>query len=86
MAFRKSENASTEPKFVIEEECGLISEDSKGNKVKLRLISWNGKPAKYDLRTWYVKEDGTEGMGKGITLSGEQLESLLKILTEMAND
>ena len=61
---------------------GLLDSDSKMHK-ELRLISWNGKDPKYDLRPWGVNEDGTEKCGKGITLDGEELQSLFEILKEM---
>ncbi|MDB2033470.1 PC4/YdbC family ssDNA-binding protein [[Clostridium] symbiosum] len=40
---------------------------------ELNLVSWNDKPAKYDLRNW--NEDGSQ-MGKGITLTKEELATL----------
>lgn len=64
-------------KFEIEKELGKISESSKGWTKELNLISWNGKEAKYDLRDWapeHVK------MGKGITLSIDELKQLKELL------
>lgn len=40
---------------------------------ELNLISWNDKPAKYDLRNWNADRSQ---MGKGITLTGEELKTL----------
>lgn len=48
-------------------------------KVRLNLISWNGGEPKYDIRTW--SEDGSS-MGKGISLSREELLSLRKIIDD----
>lgn len=67
-------------KFEIEKELGSISESSKGWNKELNLISWNGKDAKYDLRDWAPEH---EKMGKGVTLSGEELKKLRDILNEM---
>lgn len=67
-------------KFEIEKELGKISESSKGWNKELNLISWNGKEAKYDLRDW---APGHEKMGKGITLSGDELKQLRDILNTM---
>jgi len=64
-------------KFEIEKELGKISEASKGWNKELNLISWNGKEAKYDLRDW---APGHEKMGKGITLSSNELKQLRDIL------
>lgn len=67
-------------KFEIEKELGKISESSKGWTKELNLISWNGKDAKYDLRDW---APGHEKMGKGITLSMDELKALKELLNSM---
>lgn len=67
-------------KFEIEKELGAISESSKGWTKELNLISWNGKDAKYDLRDWAPQH---EKMGKGITLSLEEVKKLRDILNNM---
>ena len=79
MAFKKSNNTNDEIKYEVLEECGTISVN--GNwETKLRYMSWNGNEPKYDIRAWNT-ENGR--CGKGIGLTGEQLESLLAILKEM---
>ncbi|WP_315080574.1 PC4/YdbC family ssDNA-binding protein [uncultured Clostridium sp.] len=67
-------------KFEIEKELGTISESAKGWKKELNLISWNGKEAKYDLREWAPEH---EKMGKGVTLSADELKKLKDILNGM---
>ena len=67
-------------KFEIEKELGKISESSKGWTKELNLISWNGKEAKYDLRDWSPEH---EKMGKGITLSTDELRILKELLNSM---
>ena len=69
-----------EIKFEIEKELGSISESAKGWTKELNLISWNGKEAKYDLRDW---APGHEKMGKGVTLSSDELKKLRDLLNEM---
>lgn len=69
-----------EIKFEIEKELGSVSESPKGWKKELNLISWNGKEAKYDLREW---APGHEKMGKGVTLSKEELKCLKEILNNI---
>ena len=69
-----------EIKFEIEETIGVIAESAKGWKKELNLISWNGKEAKYDLREW---APGHEKMGKGVTLSKEELKCLKEILNNI---
>lgn len=67
-------------KFEIKETVGVIAESAKGWKKELNLISWNGKEAKYDLRDWAPDH---KKMGKGITLSLDELKSLKKLLSEL---
>lgn len=67
-------------KFEIEKELGVIDESAKGWKKELNLISWNGKEAKYDLREWSPEH---EKMGKGVTLSNDELKALKELLNSM---
>ena len=69
-----------EIKFEIEKELGYISESPKGWTKELNLISWNGKEAKYDLRDWAPEH---EKMGKGVTLSVDELKQLKELLNSM---
>lgn len=64
-------------KYDIEKEIGIISESAKGWRKELNFISWNGKEAKYDLRDWSTEH---EKMGKGITLTNEELKALKELL------
>ena len=69
-----------EIKFKLVETIGTISESNKGWVKELNLISWNERAPKYDLRDWapdHVK------MGKGITLSKEELIKLRDLLNEI---
>ncbi|SDY50184.1 YdbC family protein [Tindallia californiensis] len=66
--------------YNIEKEYGVISESKKGWKKELNLVSWNDRNSKYDLRDW---APGREKMGKGITLTGEELIRLRDLLNEM---
>ncbi len=56
---------------------GVLSTSAKGWTKELRLISWNGRPARFDLREW---APGDEKMGKGVTLSGEELIKLGELI------
>ncbi|WP_249168652.1 YdbC family protein [Alkaliphilus sp. B6464] len=58
----------------------ILSESNKGWTKELNLISWNGREAKFDIREWdpeHIK------MGKGVTLSREELKKLRDILNEI---
>ncbi|WP_019243560.1 MULTISPECIES: YdbC family protein [Bacillus] len=67
-------------KYEITDRIGTISQSPKGWNKELNLISWNGKEAKYDLRDWAPDH---EKMGKGITLSHEELKALRDVLNGM---
>lgn len=67
-------------KYDIVEEIGVISENSKGWTKELNLISWNGAKPKYDLRDW---SPGHEKMGKGITLTEEEVQFLKEIINKL---
>ena len=64
-------------KFEIKQQIGTISESGKGWTKELNLISWNGASPKYDIRDWAPDH---EKMGKGITLTEEEVRALYKIL------
>lgn len=66
-----------ELKYEIIETVGVVSESPKGWTKELNLISWNGREPKYDLRDWSPNK---EKMGKGVTLSEEELVKLKEIL------
>lgn len=65
--------------YEITEHIATISEnDNERFTLELNRISYNGAPAKLDLRRW----DREKGMMlKGLTLSREEAESLSKVLT-----
>lgn len=64
-------------KFEIKKEIGVLSENAKGWRKELNLISWNEAAPKYDIRDWAPEH---EKMGKGVTLTKEEAEELLKAL------
>lgn len=66
--------------YEIVEEIGVLSENPKGWRKELNLVSWNGRPPKFDLRDW---APGHEKMGKGVTLSNEEFEALRELLKQM---
>ncbi|MGI6554551.1 MAG: YdbC family protein [Bacillota bacterium] len=69
-----------EVKFEIKESLGIISESAKGWSKELNLVSWNDRNPKYDIREWSPDH---RRMGKGITMSKEELK-VLKELIEKA--
>lgn len=64
-------------KYEIKEELGEIGANSSGWTKELNLISWNGGAEKYDIRDWSPDH---EKMGKGITLTKEEVLRLKELL------
>jgi hypothetical protein len=67
-------------KYEIVNKFGVLSKSTSGWAKELNLISWNDREPKYDLRDWSA--DGTK-MGKGVTLSKEELLALKELLNSM---
>lgn len=63
--------------YEIVEEIAVLSENAKGWRKELNKISWNGGAPKYDIRDWAPEH---EKMGKGVTLTEEELQKLKEIL------
>ena len=64
-------------KYEITQELGVISESKSGWTRELNLVSWNGGAPKFDIRDW---APGHEKMGKGISLSADEIGKLKKII------
>jgi hypothetical protein len=67
-------------KYEIKETVGELGASSKGWTKELNLISWNDREPKYDIRDWAPDH---EKMGKGVTLTKDELKSLRAVLNEM---
>ena len=66
-----------ELKFEITERIGVLSENAKGWTKELNKVSWNEREPKCDLGEWNPDHSR---MGKGITLTDEEVETLKAIL------
>ena len=69
-----------EIKFEITKQIAILSVSPKGWTKELNLISWNGREPKYDIRDWAPNH---EKMGKGVTLSNEEVEKLKEALNSI---
>lgn len=69
-----------ELKFEITKSIGVLSENAKGWTKELNMVSWNERPAKYDLREWSPDHSR---MGKGITLTEEDIQNLKDLLNDI---
>ena len=70
----------SEIKYEVIEKIGVLSESASGWGKILNLISWNDREPKYDLRDW--SGDGSK-MGKGVTMTREELSALRDVLNSM---
>ena len=68
-------------KYDIVEHIGVLSENAKGWTKEINLISWNGAAPKYDIRDWAPEH---KKMGKGVTLTAEEIQKLKEILSKEA--
>ena len=66
--------------YEIVEEIAVLSENPKGWRKELNLVSWNERPPNFDLRDWAPNH---EKMGKGVTLSNEEFAALKETLNKM---
>jgi hypothetical protein len=70
----------SEFKYEITKKIGVLSKTASGWVKELNLVSWNERDPKYDIREW--APDG-EKMGKGVTLSKEEMLALKELLNSM---
>ena len=68
-------------RYEIVRHIATLSETNDGSK-ELNIVSFNGKPQKYDIRTWRRDENG-ERMLKGVTLSDEEMQILKNAIAEL---
>lgn len=66
--------------YEIIETFGVLSTSPSGWTRELNLVSWNDRPAKYDIRDWSPDH---EKMGKGLTYTEEEFAVLKELLNEM---
>ena len=69
--------------YEIVQSFGVISEGTGGWTKELNLISWNGKEPKYDIRDWAPDH---EKMGKGVTLTADDVKALKELLADIDFD
>ena len=66
--------------FSVEKSLGVVSEGKGGWNLELNMVSWGGRPAKYDLRSWSPDH---QKMGKGSTFSEEEIIALKDLLNKL---
>jgi len=66
--------------YEITQKYGVLSTSKSGWTMELNSVAWNGRTPKFDIRSWAPDH---EKMGKGITLTAEELTALKKLLDGM---
>ena len=66
--------------FDIVKNFGTVSDSNNGWVKEVNLVSWNEREPVYDIRVW---QEGHEKLGKGITLTEEEIKNLKALLNEM---
>jgi hypothetical protein len=77
------ENMMADITFDILKHFGVLSEERNGWKKEVNLVSWNGRNPKIDIRDW---APGHEKMGKGVTLTTEEAQTLQGLLATALGD
>jgi hypothetical protein len=70
----------SEIKYEIVQNIAILSKSASGWAKELNLVSWNDRDPKYDLRDWSPDH---EKMGKGVTLTVEELAALKATLNSL---
>ena len=58
----------------------MLSENERGYTKEVNLVSWNDRPAKYDIREWAPDHSR---MAKGLTFTAEELGELRRLLENL---
>ena len=73
---------SKEFKYKIKEYFGVVAEEKGYKTLELNLVSFNDAKPKCDLR-WWVNMGSRKTMGKGCTMTSEQLQALRDLLVSL---
>lgn len=67
-------------RYEVTERIAVLSTNASGWERQLNMVSWNDREPKYDIRDW--APDGSK-MGKGISLSHDEIAILKNVLDEL---
>lgn len=79
---KSNKKGSFDISYEIEKEYGYLND--KQSKIVAK-VAWNGKEAKIDIRSCFTK-DGDIKLGKGISLSYDEVAKLKSILEKLSDD
>lgn len=66
--------------FQIVQNIAVLSTERSGWTKEINLVSYNDAPPKFDIRSW---DPNHEKMGKGVTLSHEEMKTLLDAMADI---
>ena len=66
-------------KFEITKNIAVLSTERGGWTKELNLVSYNDAPPKFDIRSW---DPNHEKMGKGVTLSRDEMKVFLDAMAD----
>lgn len=67
--------------FEIKEHIGVIENFPTGWTKEINMVSWNGAPAKVDIRDW---DKDHERMSRGVTLTEENMGKIMEMMKNRA--
>ena len=67
-------------KYDIVKTFGNVSDNESGWVKEVNLISWNEREPVYVIRVW---QEGHDKLGKGITLTEQEIKNLKELLNKM---
>lgn len=70
---------NTDFDYTVLKHIGVLSWGKKYS-VDFNIMTWNGYPAKYDLRRWKVDEEGNKTPAKGVSLTASEVDILKQLL------
>lgn len=79
---KSNKKGSFDISYEIEKEYGYLND--KQSKIVAK-VAWNGKEAKIDIRSCFTKDGGIK-LGKGISLSDDEVAKLKSILEKLSDD
>ena len=75
----KENKEEKEFKPVIEKHIWTLSTSKNAkNTSEFNIVSWNGRPSRYEVRDWYIDKDGVKKHGKGYVFTDEQANELAR--------
>ena len=66
--------------YEVVEKLGVLSESPTGWTKELRVVKWNDRNPRYDLREW---SPGEKVVSRGITMSPKEMRTLVDLLLEL---